>query len=157
MRAVMVQAARELALWTAYEQTRFVVAGDGREITICAGGRNPKLDRLLASRGAIRWAFLTAYNPEPVRLSAAENTRRQQQLVDQLLADGYSPLAGEGRDPLGKWPAEPSVLVPNIGRREARKIGRDYGQLAILVGHAGFPARLVASGLTADRQRMQAV
>jgi hypothetical protein len=72
-------------------------------------------------------------------------------MLSQLIAGGYSPLAGEGRDPGGQWHAEPSVLVAGIGRREARAMGRRFGQLAILVGHAGLPARLVASGLRPDR------
>jgi hypothetical protein len=148
MRSVVMLAARQLDLWAAYRRTSFVVMGARREITIRAGSRNPALDRFLAGVGATRWAFLTAYNPESRVLSGRENTQRQRQLVEELVAAGYSTLRGEGRDPTGEWTAEPSLLVLGIGRREARAFGRQFGQLAIVTGYAGFPARLVASGLS---------
>ncbi len=153
MRAVIQQAAIELELWTAYEQTQFVVFDDRREVAIRAGCRNPKLDALLGRLDGTRWALLTAYNPDSIPVSKAENDQRQQQMIELIFAAGYSPLEGEGRDPQGLWPAEPSVLIPGIGRREAREIGRRFGQLTIVVGHRGFPARLISSGLKADRYR----
>src|SRR4029453_3620307 len=51
MRAVVLQAAHESALWTAYERTQFVVFENQREITFYAGYRNPKLDALLDRLG----------------------------------------------------------------------------------------------------------
>jgi hypothetical protein len=153
MRAVMTLAAHELELWSAYQNTHFVVLDNGREIMIHAGYRNPALDELLARIGATRWALLTAHNPESARLNARDNARRQQELRDQLVAAGYHTLPGEGRDPAGEWPAEASVLVAGIGTREARAFGRRFGQLAILAGQAGFAARLFASGLAPDRVR----
>jgi hypothetical protein len=156
MRAVVLQAAHELALWTAYERTRFVVFVEQREVTFYAGHCSPKLDALLKSLGAARWAFLTAYNPESMHLSNAENEQRHKQLLDQVRAARYAPLEGEGRDPAGHWTPERSLLVPGIGRREAREIGRRFGQLAIVVGHRGFAARLVPCGLPADRSKASA-
>lgn len=151
MRAVVVQAAHELALWTAYERTQFVVFENQREITFYAGYRNPKLDALLDRLGAARWAFLTASNPESIHLSEGVNDQRHQQLLDQVRTAGHSPLEGEGRDPVGRWTPERSLFVPGISRREAREIGRRFGQLAIVVGHRRFAARLVPCGLPADR------
>jgi hypothetical protein len=39
---------------------------------------------------------------------------------------------GEGVDPSGKWPAEPSILVLGIKLDEALSIGHRYQQNAIL-------------------------
>jgi hypothetical protein len=133
MRVVTVGAAHELQLWSAYEQTHFVVFVDGHEVAIHAGYRSPRLDALLQRLSASRWAFLTAYNPESAPLSTEENERRQQGMFEELLTAGYRLIEGEGRDKEGKWPAEPSALVLDVDRRKARRIGRKYGQLAILV------------------------
>jgi len=152
MHAVVTQAARELDLWIAYERARYVVVLDDREVTICPGFRNPELDELLSELGASRWAFLTAYNPESTRRGSKENERRQASMRAQLASSGYTLLASEGRDASGLWPPEPSVLVLGISRREARQVGRQYGQLAILVGHRGFPGRLVPTGLDPGRR-----
>jgi hypothetical protein len=157
IRTVVTLAARELNLWSAYQNTHFVVLDAGREITIRAGRGNPALDQLLVRTGATRWAFLTAYNPEPVRLDRRENEERQQPLLRRLAAAGYRCLPGEGRDPGGKWPAEASVLVAGISRSQARAFGRQFGQLAIVAGHNGFPARLVASGLSPAIQTLSEV
>jgi Protein of unknown function (DUF3293) len=153
MRKVIRQAAHELNLWKAYEQAHFVVFEDGREITVDAGRCNPRLDALLERLGASRWAFLTACNPESKRLSVPESKLRHQQLIQQLITAGYSPLESERCDAGTQWPPDAGALVPGIGRREARDIGRQHGQLAIHVGHCGFQARLIACGLRPDRAK----
>lgn len=151
MRRVCVQAARELALWDAYGAARYVVHDGHRDVNTYPKSRSPKLDALLTRTGADRWAILTAWNPESLRLSRRENDARQRQLLDVLHSAGYETLAAEGRDPAGAWPPEPSLFVPGITKKQARALGRQFGQLAVLVGHRGSAARLVASGLPPDR------
>lgn len=146
MRRVVVQAARELELWRAYESARYVTSISGREIPLHVGS-NPKLDVVLASRSTSRWAFITAANPGSIRTADAENVKRMNELREVVLSRGYEIAGGEGRDPEGGWPAEPSLLVLGIGRREARELGRRFGQLAILVGQRGYRAQIVPSGL----------
>ena len=51
---------------------------------------------------------------------------------------------GEGRDPEGDWPAEPSVLAVGISRHEAEVIGRSYEQNAIVFIERGKAPELVA-------------
>ena len=50
---------------------------------------------------------------------------------------------GEGSDPEGEWPHEPSFLVVGISRAEAEALGRRFGQLAIVYARKGEPPELV--------------
>jgi hypothetical protein len=50
---------------------------------------------------------------------------------------------GEGRDPAGKWPAEPSVLAVGMSRHEAMVMGRSYEQNAIVFIEKGKAPELV--------------
>jgi hypothetical protein len=64
-------------------------------------------------------------------------------LATELRAAGYLCLPGEGIGRDGVWLHEESLFVMGITEREARRLGRKFGQLAIVVGHLKFPARLV--------------
>jgi hypothetical protein len=77
-------------------------------------------------------------------LSTSENDRRQRRLVAALKRGGFAVLEGDGADPKGRWTPEPTAFVLGIGVREARRLGREYAQLAIVVGQRGKPVRLVA-------------
>ena len=55
---------------------------------------------------------------------------------------GLPVLEGAGVGTGGDWPPEPSFLVLGIGAEAAVDIGRAFGQVAIVVGRRGEPARL---------------
>ena len=59
---------------------------------------------------------------------------------------GYACVLGEGRDPRGEWPAEASVLVLGISRREAEILGRSYEQNAIVFIERGQAPELALLG-----------
>ena len=146
LRHIVLRATRELECWRAYETTRFCVEDGARRVCFMAGSRSSKLDALLRRHGADHWAFLTAWNPGSVSLPRNANDTRQRELENQLAADGYTLLRGKGvgKDP--EWPAEDSVLVLGIPRRQAVTMGRRFGQLAIVAGRRGSPPRLVPCG-----------
>ena len=52
-------------------------------------------------------------------------------------------LEGHGAGIDGAWPLEISLLVVGITLDDARALGRQFGQLAIVAGRVGEPARLV--------------
>ena len=87
---------------------------------------------------------MTAWNPASTPLPRRENDRRQGELISQLTATGCRCLRGEGRNADASWPPEESVFALDITSRDARRIGHQYGQLAIVVGERGRPPRLVA-------------
>jgi hypothetical protein len=133
----------ELALWRAYGRAVYRVFDEDSPVTFRIGRTSARLDRLLERHGATRWGHITAWNPSSVELPKAENERRQRRLVAALKRAGFKVLDGDGADPKGRWTPEPTAFVIGIGVREARRLGREYGQLAIVVGQGGKPPRLV--------------
>jgi hypothetical protein len=139
---IVQKAAFELEKWREYERTRFCVFDDPRpQFCFAVGSRNSKLERLLERHNVDRWAFITAWNPASVELSGEENERRQTELRACLSEYVILPGEGVGADP--SWQPEPSLLVLGIHRKDAVGLGRKFGQLAIVAGHRGFPARLL--------------
>jgi hypothetical protein len=134
----------DAALWEAYRRTTYVAHTPGGDIPINAGRRSPALDGLLNERRLREWAYVTAYNPASCRLSEEENIRRQRELVDAVRDRGLAFLDGEGTGEDARWSPEPSILILGIGLEDARTLGRQFGQLAIVVGRTGQAARLVA-------------
>lgn len=144
LRHVALRAARELECWEAYERTTFVVIENGREIGFRVGSPAPSLAALMKRHGATRSAFMTAWNPASVSLTPRENDKRQRSLRGKIEAAGYRWLPGEGRGDDVSWAPEDSLLVLGISEGKAVSLGRQFGQLAIVVARVGKPARLVS-------------
>jgi hypothetical protein len=102
------------------------------------GQRNRPLERLLHRQHRRDWAFLTAWNPRSRRLPRWRNERRQRALARLL------PLAllGAGVAADGRW-AEESLLAFGVPPGRARRLARQFGQNAVVVGRRGVPARLL--------------
>ena len=131
-------------LWDAYRRTSYTARTSAGEILIHPDRLSPELDALLDQRSAGQWAYVTAYNPGSRLLSSDENVRRQQTLVEVLQHRGLTFFEGESVLDPAAWPPEPSLLVLGMSPEEARSVGRQFGQLAVVVGRRGEPARLVA-------------
>jgi hypothetical protein len=129
-------------LLAAYQQALYVVHG-APELVIRIGEPNEDLDALLEADGLETAAYLTAANPGGVLQTKMDNELSRAAL-HQVLADaGYLCYVGEGRDPEGDWPAEPSILALGISRHEAMVIGRSYEQNAIVYIERGKVPELV--------------
>jgi Protein of unknown function (DUF3293) len=107
---------------------------------------SPELDTLLAARAADCAAFITAWNPRSLPRPEVENRAAQNRLEAELQRDGFECVTGFGRDPLDRWPGEPSVLVLGLPRQQAIECGRRYGQNAVLCVERGRPVELVWLG-----------
>ncbi len=123
-----------------YEATRYEVHLPQGTVVLRHGEPAPAVDALLEP-AAPGWAFLTAWNPGSRRLSRPENERRQQALVREL-SGRYRLFHGQGVG--DDWPAELSVLALGIPHGEALARGRAWGQLAVVLGNRGEPARVTA-------------
>lgn len=110
------------------------------------GSTSVRLDALLQRHGADHWAFLTAWNPASVALSREQNDKRQHELERHTAAAGYTLLRGEGVGEDPQQPREESFLILGMNRRHAVATGRLFGQLAIVAGRRGTPARLLPCG-----------
>ena len=53
---------------------------------------------------------------------------------------GLTVFEGESVLDPAAWPPEPSLLILGMSPDEARSLGRQFGQLAIVVGRRGEPA-----------------
>lgn len=118
-------------LLAAYEKALYVVFG-APELVIRIGEPNKVLDALMDEEGADTAAYLTAANPGGELQDKRANELAGAALHQALADAGYSCYLGEGRDPEGDWPPEPSVLAIGISRHEAMVIGRSYEQNAIV-------------------------
>jgi putative PIN family toxin of toxin-antitoxin system len=121
----------------AYENALYEVQG-GPVLRI--GERNAALERLLDVHRVTTAAFVTAANPRGRERSRAENDAAMVALKSEL---AWPSLPGEGRDPAGRWGAEPSVLLLGITRAEALALGRRLEQNAIAFCERGAAPELV--------------
>ncbi len=92
-------------------------------------------------------AFITAYNPLGIATDERANQQEQAALAARLEGCARNVLPGEGRGRIGDWPAEPSWLALGIDFDDACRVGREFGQNAIIwVGSDYIPALVVLRG-----------
>lgn len=130
-------------LRAAYEATTFVVDGDEGPVPIRINREGTELRRLLETHRARTWAFITAWNPASEELSPLENAGRHQSLLAAVREAGLRSLGGRGVPADRSWQPEESLMVFDISKEDALSLGRMFGQLALVTGRCGAPARLV--------------
>jgi hypothetical protein len=79
-----------------------------------------------------RAAFITAYNPGSIELSNKENKERNQKLEKKIQALHLEYIHGEGKCDENEWSGEESFLVFEIKQKEAIRLGKAFGQNAIV-------------------------
>lgn len=87
------------------------------------------------------WAILTAWNPGAIPTAAATNRHAAARLAAQLDRLGMPCWPGLNHDGDGGH-AEPSLLVPGLAAADADALAAQFGQLALVAGVIGGPARL---------------
>lgn len=129
-------------LLDAYRRTIFCADTPRGRLALRIGQCNADLDLLLAEHECETWAYITAYNPGSVLLAPEENRQRQARLERDLSLGGWVCFSGEGIGANGDWPPEASTLVLGIDADSAQRLGRAFGQNAIVMGCLGKPAEL---------------
>jgi hypothetical protein len=130
------------SLVQAYTQTDFALFGE-TELIFKIGRVSPALDVAMVWRGTDRAAFLTAHNPFSKDVGDEANRKTQAALLSDLERMGLDWFAGEGRDPSGEWPGEPSVLALGITKQQALELGHAYEQNALVWCEVGRPSELI--------------
>lgn len=125
----------------AYRNAEYVVFGEP-PLVLRIGEPNRRLDAILEAAGKTCAAFITAWNPGGRPCGDQDNQAAQVRLERALEDRPYGCYPGEGRDPAGHWPAEPSLLVVGIPRAEARALGRAFGQNALVFIERGAAPEL---------------
>jgi hypothetical protein len=131
-------------LFIAYRETCFVIDAPGGEIHLRIGQHSPEADALLKKYGVAEAAFITAWNPGPVRLSHVENYQRQQSLENQIQSAGFRFLRGRGKGTDPSWIPEESIFVFGIRRELAVALANQFGQLAIVWHELGKDSVLIS-------------
>jgi hypothetical protein len=129
-------------LTTAYRATEYRFRGDDHEGVVRIGERCLWLEALLQRASMTTWAYITACNPNSIELSDMDNAARMGELRSEVQQLKLPYLPGKAIDPTAKWPAEPSLLILGISLDDAVKLGRRFGQLALVAGELGEPACL---------------
>lgn len=130
-------------LLKAYRDTGYLVTlPAGPVASVRVGDPAPSLDRALADAASRSWAFVTAYNPGPRRLSRPINHRRNGVLARAARRRGLPLWPAVGLGHTG-GPTEPGFALPGATPATAVALGRAFGQLAVLHGYAGRPVRLL--------------
>ncbi|MCK5940986.1 MAG: DUF3293 domain-containing protein [Planctomycetes bacterium] len=115
----------------AYRDTHFVVSAQPA-FTLRIGMRSEALAALHRERGCISSAYVTACNPLSQELTDESNAERMKELRAVVEDADHQWIEGVGRDPEGKWPGEPSLLVLGVTRAACEALGRQFDQNAVV-------------------------
>src|SRR5262245_19304345 len=124
-------------LLAAYQTTSFEADTPKGHLSLRVGHRCLALDALLTDHAVSTWAYVTAYNAGSMRVSDEDNAARHRELEAAVAALGLTSYPGKGVADDGQWPPERSLLILGIARDDAMRLGRQFGELAIVCGELG--------------------
>ena len=116
----------------AYRRTLFRVFDPEGEFVMKVDVFCPELMRCHARHDVQTSAFITAWNPGSYVQPDVVNAAAQKRLHAALTEGGYPIIEGQGEDPDGNWVPEASFLVLGIGEADACRLGREFGQIAVV-------------------------
>jgi hypothetical protein len=130
-------------LIAAYVRTEYRVEDSGFSFTMHVDEPSAPLRACHAAFAVHCSAFITAWNPRSEAVPRSVNEAAMSRLERELESLHLRWLRGEGVDPVGEWPGEPSVLVLGLDQVAAITLGRTFEQNAVVCAAADGIARLV--------------
>lgn len=127
----------------AYLRTAYVVRAPQGVHALRIGALHPAFDAEVSAAGERCWAVVTAWNPGSLPRGAEENARAQGALLRTVAELGLAVWPGEGKADAGGW-REESACVLGLEAASAVALGREFGQIAVIVGQVGGAAQLVS-------------
>ena len=118
-------------LLASYKLAHYHVYGSPRFI-LKIGQYSPELHDIYKTSPKKIAAFITAFNPSSIELSNQENKERNQQLEEKIKTLHFCYLHGEGKCDESEGSSEESFLVFEIDQTEAIRLGKEFGQNAIV-------------------------
>jgi hypothetical protein len=115
----------------AYNVAHYRVTGQGA-FTLLIKRKSAPLAALMKRHQVKSAAFITAYNPHGKKIREALNFRAHKALKREIERLGFVCFEGVGEDPSGQWKVEPSYLVMGISLEEAKVMGQNHGQNAVV-------------------------
>ena len=138
----MSKSAIPLETIAAYRATHYRVI-DQIPFVLKIGRPSQHLQRLFREYDLHSAAFLTAWNPFSHPTSEADNRAAQARLENDISQNSLPVIAGEGVDPTGEWPGEPSVLALGLSLEAASSLGVQYQQNAIVWADQDIKPQLI--------------
>lgn len=126
----------------AYRKTDFRVLGS-QNFTLRVDTVSEPLRRLFEEEGVRSAAFVTAWNPYSAPTAVDDNHRAQTALRQRLARDGYTTIDGFGIDPTSDWAGEDSVLILGMSLDQAKCLGDELKQNAIIWADEDAVPRLI--------------
>ncbi|TXI89008.1 MAG: DUF3293 domain-containing protein [Cupriavidus sp.] len=126
----------------AYLETHYQVQGSA-PMVLRVGEVNLALAALHAAAGVDCSAFITAWNPLSVQQEPARNLALQQSLEHVLQQRGWRWINGVGQHPVNSRPGEESFLMLGVALDDARALGVQFGQNAIVWSGADALPQLI--------------
>ena len=116
----------------AYLATDYGLHAGQHELILNIGIRCDLLSALLKIHSVVCGAFITAFNPRGTLQSDQDNEQAHRLLTSRIATLKLDTVEGAGRGTDGRWPAEKSLFVLGISLTEARTIGIEFDQDAIV-------------------------
>ena len=116
----------------AYMATDYRLGHLQTDIVLNIGKFSVRLAELFVKSEVDCGAFLTAFNPFGTQQPDVLNEVAHKALVRRLQAAGVSIIEGSGSEPDSAWPLEKSCFALGLGPEDARSIGVDFNQDAIV-------------------------
>jgi hypothetical protein len=137
-------AGRQSLLLKAYEGACYEVQLDTAALIMRVGEPLPAALQAWFDANRIEMAaFISAANPLSRPMTAEDNAARHAQLLCALHKLEVRCLPGYGRDPVGVWDAEASVLALGLARTQAVRLAERFEQNAYIEVLPHRPAKLV--------------
>ncbi len=130
------------ALERAYRESRYWIDTQPQRFFVQIDVPSEPLAALQRSYAVRSCGFITAWNPRSNAVARGANDAAQARLERDLRATGLAVLVGESCAADGSWP-EPNFVVPGIDRDQLARLGRRYGQNAVVFAGADAVPRLV--------------
>jgi hypothetical protein len=127
----------------AYLQTAYLVRAPQGVHALRIGALHAAFDAELQAAGAQCWAVITAWNPGSRLRSTDENASAQRALLRAISEQTLVAWPAEGKADDGGW-REESACVLDLELAAAVALGRQFGQLAVVVGQRQGAAQLLA-------------
>lgn len=140
------------ALAQSYARARYEIRFDDATFTRRIGGVDQACDARLRKAGCRRrWFIVTPCNPRSRHQDQAGNEARLRAMAQRLREAGRSHVGSLASAEDGTWP-EAGFCIFDLAEREARALGRQYQQHAIVSGVLGNAPMLIWLNLVADDQ-----
>lgn len=133
-------------LLAAYQRTEYRVSDRAYAFVLRVEEPSPLLRACHDAYGVRCSTFLTAWNPHSALTPVDVNEAAMAHLEHDLDAMGLRWLRGEGVDPAGGWPGEPSLLALGLDAAAAVILARRFAQNAIVCAADDAVPHLVMCG-----------